>query len=263
MANALFDYVIKSPLDSLISWTESNGTRHIVSLPIASGGSFNRQVELQRLTTVNCRGLKVTAARPETGEDPQVKLTFGGNSLPLLGLRANRRWETTSTSNTLEYYRSNFDVPADGVVPGLVAGYFGHGILENAPAKASYIDAYGLSTDLAQTSYSNFDPSATPRGFAVGRNGALKFGSELWNKSVSFAVSLPSTAINRLGNLPYTQLSLKVRVALVNLQVFDWIFPSVTINPQGEINFQAADSELNFFVHGDYEINVYGKLAPC
>ena len=262
MANALFDYVIKSPLDSLISWTDSLGNRSVLALPIASGGTFNRQPELTRLTTVNCQGLKVTAARPEVGEDPICTLTYGGTSLPLLGLRTNRRWET-ATSTTLEYYRSNFDVPADGVVAALASGVFGHGTVADVASKAAYVDANGLSTNLVQGTFATFDAAATPLGFAVGANGALKFGNGLWNKSVCLAVPLPSTSFNRLGNLPYTQLSLKVRVALVNLQVFDWIFPSVTVNPQGDINFASADSELSFFVQGNYDVNVYGKLAPC
>lgn len=262
MANDLFNYVIKSPINSLVSWVDSDGNRSVVALPIASGGSFNRQVELQRLTTINCQGLKVTAARVEIGEDPTVKLTFGGTSLPLLGLRTNRRWQT-ATLTTGTYSRSNLDVPADGLIPAAPSGYLGHGVAEDAVSRASYVDSNGLSTNLTQGTFATFDATATPLQFAVGANGAMKFGQGLWGKSVSIDIPLPSSSISQLGNLPYTSLSLKCRVALVNLQVFEWVFPSVTVNPTGDIAFQAADSELNFFVNGSYDVNVYGKLEPC
>ncbi|MGC8715164.1 MAG: hypothetical protein ACP5RH_22500, partial [Leptodesmis sp.] len=127
----------------------------------------------------------------------------------------------------------------------------------------SYVDSNGLSTALTQGTYATFDATDTPLGFAVGANGAMKFGQALWGKSVTIAIPLPSTSFNTLGNLPYTNLSAKMRVALNNLQVFEWVFPSITIDTSGDIAFAAVDAEVGFFVNGTYSVNVFGKLNPC
>ena len=262
MANDLFNYVIKSPVDSLISWIDSGSVRHVISLPIASEGSFTLSPEIVRLTTISCLGEKVTAQRVTTGTDPKIKLKYGGTGLPLLGLRTNRQWQS-ATSTTLEYYRTSYDVPSDGVVSALTTGYLGYGITADAVSKASYIDPNGLSVDLTQQTYGTFDASATPLGFAVGANGAMKFGQTLWNKSIAIAIPLPSTTFNTLGNLPYSNLAAKMRVALTNLTVFEWVFPSISIDTTGDIAFAAQDSEVGFFVNGSYSVNVFGKLNPC
>lgn len=258
----LFNYVIKSPVDSLISWTDSNNVRSVLNLPIASAGTFTLNPELVRLTTISCLGEKVTATRVQTGTDPRLELTFGGTSLPLLGLKTNRQW-ASATSTTLEYYRTAFSVPADGLVPAIATGYLGNGIVADAASRASYIDTNGLSVNLTQGTFATFDAAATPLGFAVGANGALKFGQTLWNKSIAIAIPLPSTNFFTLNNLPYTNLQAKMRVCLTNLTVFEWVFSSVSIDTTGEVPFAAQDSNLGFFVNGGYTVNALGRLNPC
>jgi len=262
MANDLFNYVAKAPVDSAISWTESNGTKHVVALPVAAGGTFNRQPELQRLTKANCTALTVTAKRVEIGEDPICTLRFGALSMPLLSMRTNRRWESVSSATGF-YFRSDLNVPSDGVVAALDSSRLGFSVVPDATSKASYVDSFGLSTDLTQATYSGFSTSGTPLGYGVGAAGALIFGQSLWGKSVSIEIPVTYTSFYKLGNLPYTSISLKVRTALVNLQVYEWLFDSVSINTQGDINFSAAESELQFFVEGDYTVRLYDKLVPC
>jgi hypothetical protein len=191
-----------------------------------------------------------------------LQLKFGGTSLPLLGLKTNRQW-ASATSTTLEYYRTAYDVPSDGVVAALATGYLGYGIVADATSKASYIDVNGLSVDLVQGTFASFDAAATPLGFAVGANGALKFGQSLWNKSIAIAIPLPSTNFYTLNNLPFTNLAAKMRVCLVNLSVFEWVFNSVSIDTTGNVPFAAADTELSLFINGTYTVNTFGKLNPC
>lgn len=262
MAGDLFNYVAKAPVDSVLTWTDTNSTKHVLALPIAAGGTFNRQPELQRLTKANCSALTVTAKRVEIGEDPICTLRFGALSMPLLGLRANKQWESVSSVSGY-YFRSDLDVPSDGVVAALASGRLGYEVVADATSKAAYVDTYGLSTDLTQSNFSGFDAASTPNNFAVGSAGAMKFGQNLWGKSVSIEIPVTYTSLYQLGNLPYTSLSLKVRTALVNLEVYEWIFDSVSINTQGDINFSAAETELQFFVEGSYTVRLYNKLVPC
>ena len=262
MSGDLYNYTAKAPVDSAVSWTDGLGVKHVLALPVAAGGTFNRQPELQRITKANCQALTVTAKRVEIGEDPICTLRFGTLSMPLLGLRTNRRWESAASVSGF-YFRSDLDVPADGVIPALATGYLGFEVVADAVSRAAYIDTYGLSTDLTQTNFSGFSPSGTPLGFAVGGNGALRFGQSLFNKSVSIEIPVTYTSLFQLGNLPYTSLALKVRTALVNLEVYEWLFDSVSINTQGDINFSAAETELQFFVEGNYTVRLYDKLAPC
>jgi hypothetical protein len=262
VAGDLYNYTAKAPVDSAVSWTDGLGVKHVLALPVAAGGTFNRQPELQRITKANCQALTVTAKRVEIGEDPICTLRFGTLSMPLLGLRTNRRWEAAASVSGY-YFRSDLDVPADGVIAALTTGYLGFEVVADAVSKAAYIDTYGLSTDITQSNFSGFDAAATPNNFAVGGNGALKFGQNLWSKSVSIEVPVTYTSLYQLGNLPSTSISLKVRTALVNLEVYEWVFDSVSINTQGDINFSAAESELQFFVEGNYTVRLYNKLAPC
>jgi hypothetical protein len=262
LANSLFDYVIKSPVDSLISWVDGSSVRHVLSLPIASEGTFTLGPELVRLTTIDCSGQKVTATRAQVGVDPKLKLKFGGIGLPLLGLKLARQWQS-QTLTTLEYSRTAYDVPSNGVVAAQTTGTLGYGIVADATSVASYIDTAGNSTDLVQGTFGTFDAAATPLGFAVGANGALKFGQTLWNRSVTITVPLPSTTVKNLSALPYTGLAAKMRVALINLQVIEWVFPSISIDTTGDVAFSGQDSELNLFVNGSYNVNAYGLLNPC
>lgn len=262
MAGDLYNYVAKNVLDSIVKY-EVAGVTKVLALPRVSTGNFNRQPELTRLTTSNCQAVTVTAKRVETEIDPVCALTFGSLGLPLLSLSQDRQWATVASTTDGEYYRSDLDVPADGVIPAVTSGTLGYDITADAVSYASYIDANGLSTPLVQGTYAGFNAASDPLKFAVGANGAMKFGEDLWGKSVSISVTQTLTNVHELSNVPYTNLSLKVRAALVNLYVYEWLFPSVSIDTAGERSFSAAETQVNFFVNGNYNVRVVGKLAPC
>jgi hypothetical protein len=259
MPGDLFNYAIKSPVDSILIL--SDGT--VLNLPVASGATFDRAVEIKRLTTTNCRGLVTTALRVEAGEDPSLELKYGLVTPDLLGLKTNRRW-TTASSVPMSYYRTAFDVPVDGVVPAQPSGTYGFAIAANAVSKCSMIGPDGLSTEVVQqATFASFAEPADAAKFAVGAAGAMKFGSTLFGKSVAINIPFTLTNVKALGSLPFVGMSMKTRVLLNNAQYLDFVFPSVSVDPTGAIDLTANETTVKFYVNGNYDVYSPGLLNAC
>jgi hypothetical protein len=259
MPGDLFNYAIKSPVDSILILPD--GT--IINLPVAAGATFDRAVEIKRLTTTNCRGLVTTALRVEAGEDPSLELKYGLVTPDLLSLKTNRKWKTTA-SVPMSYYRTAFDVPADGIVPAQVSGTYGFAITANAVSKCATIGPDGLSADVVQQAvFASFAEPADAAKFAVGASGAMKFGSTLFGKSVAVNIPFTLSNVKELGNLPYVGMSLKTRVLLNNAQYMDFVFPSVSVDPTGAIELTANETTVKFYVNGDYNVYAPGLLNAC
>lgn len=238
-------------------------TDNVIVLPTAAGGSFDPGVEFATVEESDCEGITYVAKRYVSKRD--AKATLQVPKIPdVMAMRLGKKMAKATTTDTTESTTDHFTVPASGLVTGVTSGYAGFGIVENAVATASFNNDDGITEPLTQdTNYSSFDVAAVgnAKKFAVGANGALKFGTASRGRKVTVSINYPTSAYYALGT-DLVSLSLKIECVDLLLRRIAFIFPSVSIEP-GAIDFKEPQQELSFFVTGTYDVRVYQQLSLC
>jgi hypothetical protein len=238
-------------------------TGMLLVLPPPSGGQFETGIELTAIEAVNCEGITSTVKRFQAKQDPKVSLTFGAKTPDVVCLALGRKLQANA-SGTSQMDASSFQVPSDGLVPAVTTGTMGFGIAANAVATASWQNAEGVSEALVQDpTFATFDPAAvgSTKKFAIGANGEMKFGNELRGRRISMEIPYSITNVYNLGSA-YNNLAIRVGVIDIALRQWQWIFPSVSIEP-GSINLVEPEQESSFFVNGGYDLRFMRQLHPC
>lgn len=245
-------------------------TDRLLVLPAASEISFNPGVTQQEVMTSTALGEMAIADRYTKEIKPTLKAKFGVNAHPeLLGLKLGRKF-TAGTSTLESQRRSGFLVPNSGLVSAATTGLEGFGIAADVESKLSYFDPVTkLSVIADQGTFATFDEAATPLGYAVGANGAMKFGEDLVGKYVSFELPIGSiTNVLTLAQTPFTNLSVSVVVIDTALVVWHWLFASVTPDITSEISLNSSEIDLPFFVNyaggcNLLEVKCLGQTRSC
>lgn len=249
---------------SVIKDTTNPSSPISLVLPAASKVTYDTGIELGEAEGVNCLGVVITRARFPRSEKPKVNLTLP-NVPEAIALKLNRKF-TSATSVSSNLFQSDFIVPNNGVVAGKLAGTLGNGIAADVVSKAWALNAPGITetTALTQGNYSTFDATATPYGFAVGADMALKFGQSLYNSTVSFDIPITIAALQDLGSTPYSSLALYLAFVTIDRKsVLTISFPSVSIDSSGSIDFSQGNLEVGCFVNGSPQIQLLPLSNFC
>lgn len=232
--------------------------------PSASQVTYDTGIELGKAEGVNCLGVKITRARFPVSEDPKVTLTFP--TVPeMLAFKLNRQFQA-QTSVSSNIFQSDFIVPSNGVVAARPAGTLGNGISADVVSKAWALNGAGITetTALTQGTFSTFDAAATPYGFAVGADFAMKFGQSLWGSTVSFDVPVTIASMLTLGSQSFSSLALRLAFVTIDRKsLLNLIFPSVSIDSTGSVNFTDGNIELGFFVNGSPQVELLPLANFC
>lgn len=266
MAIASFDQVKKGMVDAYFVDKYAPGTTPYVPLalvlPPASGGTFNTGITQEELNSVNCRGEIVVAARYTKENKPTIELEFS-QSPEVLMMALNRRAKVTSSPSGITYARSAFEVPASGLVAAAPAGTLGNGVAADvASINASYQNTAGFSIKITQGTFSSFNATTTPLGFAIGADGAMKFGDTLKGRPVSFEYPVTVSSVTELGTNLLT-LGLQLSFVTLQQQIFKLIIPNVSVDASGSIPLAEGKLNLKFNIEGDYNLQYLGMLNPC
>lgn len=217
-------------------------------LPTASKITYDTGIELGDIEGVSCQGVVITRARYSKTEKPKVSLTFP-NTPETIALKLNRKF-TAQTSVSTSIFQSDFIVPPDGIVAAKPTGTLGQAVVADAVSKAWQLNAAGITdtTALTQGTFATFNATTTPLGFAIGAANAQKWGSDLWNSTVSFEVPVTIASLQSLGNIPYSALSLRLAFVTVDgLSLLSLTFPNVSVDSTGQIAFGEGQTEVGFF----------------
>lgn len=238
-------------------------TGNVLVLPTAAGGTFDPGVEFATVEESDCEGITFVSKRYVSKRDSKVTLQVP--KIPdTMAMRLGKKMGLASATDSTEYTVDHFTVPANGLVTGVSSGYAGFGIIENAIATAAFNNDDGITEPLVQdTNYSSFNEASVgnAKKFAVGANGAMKFGTATRGRKVTVTVSYPTSAYYGLTT-DLVSLSLKIECVDLLLRRQAYIFPSVSIEP-GAIDFKEPQQELSFFVTGTYDFRVYQQLSLC
>ncbi|MBD2076230.1 hypothetical protein H6F86_20585 [Phormidium sp. FACHB-592] len=232
-------------------------------LPTASQITYDTGIELADLEGVSCQGVKITRSRYPTSEKPKVNLTFP-NTPETIALKLNRKF-VTRTAVSSSIFQSDFIVPPDGIVAAKPIGTLGNGVAADAVSKAWQLNAAGITdqTALTQGTFAGFDAATTPLGFAIGADNAQKWGSGLWNSTVSFEIPTVIASLSSLGTIPYSALNLRLAfVTIDGKSLLTISFGQVSVDSTGSINFGEGQTEVGFFA-GSPEIDLIPLSNFC
>lgn len=238
----------------------------LLVLPSASEASFNPGATQLEVVTSGPTGEMVVAQRYVSERKPTVNVTFGVTFHPeLLGMSFGQKFVRGNRDTAIE--QSNFLVPASKVLNAATAGLEGYGIIEDEPSKMSYyVDS--LSVNLTQGTYASFDSAATPLGFAIGANGAIKFGDGLVGKYVSWSIPVTLVNILYMSQLPFQNFSATMIGIGTDNSIQRWHFPSVTPDVTAEKPLNQPTLNVPFFVNfaggcSLLDIEFLGQIASC
>jgi len=250
--------------------TDLDGTSpRVLVIPAASKATYSPGVTQAEVLSSSSTGETVVVDRYVTEKKPTLTLELGVKGIPeVLGLKLGQKFASGSRDVFVE--RSNLLVPASGVLTAATTGIEGFGVAADAVTIASYYDPVtGLSVPLTQGAFAGFDPTADPLKFAVGANGAMKFGNSLIGKYVSFRI--PNTAlagVQYLSSTPFVNLSLSMVVLNSDNKVVKWTFPSVTPDITADLPINEPTISIPFFINflGGCElfsVEFIGQLSIC
>lgn len=260
MAGQFFDFLPKGITRLLV---KDKTTGSIFVLPAPSGGNFDPGIELAVVEESDCEGVTTTAKRYPTKRN--AKLTLNMPKMPeVVSMRLGKGVSKRSTTDTEDKTLDHFTVPTSGIIPAVSSGFAGFGITANAVATGAFQNEAGFSETLVQdTNYGSFDEAAVgnEKKFAVGANGALKFGTATRGRRATVEIAYPTSAFYQLGS-DLISLSIKVEGVNIYLQRLAWIYPDVSIEP-GAVDLKEPTQELSFFVNGAYDIRWYQQFSLC
>lgn len=231
-------------------------------LPVPSGSSVGVNAQQQELTESNCRGVIQTVFRSTQQQDFTLDIQFGYKLPDLIAIALGRRLtEATSLASTWGMGAISVPDVENPAYTASAAGTWGNGVAADAPAKASYLDQFGITRELTQGTFATFN-AATDDSFAVGADSALKFSNNLRGRRVSIdEVAITLAALDRLGDA-LGEMAATIYMINNAFQLVRWLFPSITVNPQSINNGDAAQS-MQFFVNGEPQYEILRQLYPC
>lgn len=234
----------------------------ILAIPPASGGVYDPGAENGEFERTNCRAERVRDTVFRSVSKPTFQIDLGYRNPEAISLRLNRKFEENASA-TIRVHRTQFKVPATGIVPAVASGYLGYGVsADPSTANGSYSNEFGRTAQMAPGTYASFDSAATPTGFAIGDNGALKFGDDLKSKEVSFYYDYDGT-VWQTGSLAFTNISLYAKTVSVNQYVTEWVADDVSVDATGQIALAEPTQQISFFVNGDVLYRTTGLLNQC
>ena len=251
MVSSITDKILKAvPVRSTVRDLTS-GVNLI--LPQFSKFTYDPGETLAEVSGATCQGVKNVIARYPSEYKGKVTLAVPRN-LKTYALKRNRNLASVTGAPTIPIFQSNYQVPSTGLKAAATSGQYGFGVSADAPVVANsayYLDDNSVEQPMTQGTYSTFDAAATPFGFAVGANFALKFGNSLFpggiGRFTSFQLALPSVTYQTLASTTYSQLELCVALICLDSTVVNLRSTGVSVDTTGAIDFSTPDQEIAFF----------------
>lgn len=238
-------------------------------LPQFSKFTYDPGVTLAEVAGATCQGVKNVLVRYESEYKGKVTLAIPRN-LKTYALKRNRGLNSVTGTPTIPIFQSNYQVPSTGLKAAASVGQYGYGISADAPIVANsayYLDDSGVEQPMTQGVYSTFDAAATPFGFAIGANFAIKFGNSLFpggiGRFTSFQLASPSTTYQTLNATTYSQLELCVALICIDGTVVNLRSTGVSVDTTGAIDFSTPDQEIAFFTPNEPTLEAIALTNFC
>jgi hypothetical protein len=116
---------------------------------------------------------------------------------------------------------------------------------------------------MTQGTFATFDAAATPLGFAIGANFAMKFGNTLQGGYVSFMIASPSQTYQTLSSSTFTFLTLYCSLITLSGRVVNIACPNVNVDTTGAIDFSTPDQEIAFWSPNDPTVEQLANINFC
>jgi hypothetical protein len=231
-----------------VSLKRDNGT--LLVLPTASGAVFNPGIGVTDIMAMSRVGEQVIVDTYSKERKPTISLDFEQKSIQTIGVRLGQQWEALTTS-TGHLFNSGLKI-TQGVYPAALVGYEGFGMTADNPAStASLLGPNQVPVVLTRQPFATFI-AGTPKSFAQGPNGAVKWSDDLIGEYVGYEFPYPLSNILALGDLPDTSFSMKAITMMTDRSLIEWAFPSITVKLDGgDINMNDPKMQLQFKVNDD------------
>jgi len=222
--------------------------------------SYDTGIELAEVGTLNCSAEQVTAVRYPSTVKPKFNLSFGTQSMDLLGLKFGRRFSQITRTVRLSRY---LQVPADGVVAAATSGQIGFGIAANLATRASYLDDNLKSIALTQAAdFATFNAASTPLQFAIGANNAQVWGQSLWGRYVHYDMPVSLSNVYGLSSSSITTVAIRLGVIDLLGKFSIWEFTG-SPDTTGSIPIGEGQQDLSFFLSDVPAVTYTNQLLPC
>jgi hypothetical protein len=191
-------------------------------------------------------GVEVPVRQVVDREDPTIKIVYPKKNLDALAQGLNRKWVKAGATTAVDTNWVRQFTPTKGDYPAVLAGIEGFGVAQDPVGAVGSVLLDGVSEPMTIQPYATFVP-ATPKSFAIGLNGALKFSTDVIGSSVLIDVPNPILGIYYLGEKPFSNLSMRVSLIMDDFKMIQLRFPSAAISQDNtSINFAEGGVEATY-----------------
>lgn len=239
--SGITDLVLR-PLD------EIGGYPVVVKAP--TEGTLSPGITLEESNTVNRAGRTVLDDQRIMEEKPTISLTFPYQTPETLGLRLGRKPAKDMGSRDTWVF-ANAVVFDEQVVEAALPGEEGFGVssspLTLQAARASYLDADGISRPIDIIPYNGVTPPTTPKTMAIGDNLAIALSEDLLQTEIAYAVPNAIAGIVYLTETPYDRFELRLARMTRIQQLAIFHAPAVVLKAdEGDISFQESTLQITY-----------------
>lgn len=222
----------------------------LLVLPTAAGAVFSPGQKIQTIEGSSRLGEMVINDSYLIGREPEIKLDWKQKNLTLIGMQLGQEFLPEASVDT-KIISNGFLVTRNTYAP-VESGAEGYGMTADQVGSI----AYHLLDDevvepLTQQDFADFAP-ATPKSFAQGANGAMKFSNDLINRYVAYEFPhLLANAI-KLSEEDFISFELRMNTIMTDRSILQWYFPSVAVKLEtGDIDMTKPEMSITFRVQDD------------
>jgi hypothetical protein len=223
---------------------KSTGTALV--LQVTKGITFNPGITQEIIYGVNELGTEVPLKQITTREDPTFQITYARKTLETLAQGLNRQWTKAATNTAVDSKWVRQFTPNSGDIPAVLTGVEGFGVVADAVGSVASVILDQISEKMTLQPYATFTP-ATPKSFAVGLNGALKFSTDVIGNPVLIQIPNPKNGLFYLGEKAFSNLSMNISFIMDDFKIVRMIFPSASISQDNTaVNFAEGGVQATY-----------------
>jgi hypothetical protein len=221
-------------------------TNTALVLQITKQITFNPGITQEIIYGTNELGVEVPLKQIVTREDPSFKITFPRKTMDTMAQGLNRQWTKAATNTVVDSQWVRQFTPTKGDYPAVTTGIEGFGVVADAVGSLGSVILGPVSEKMTLQPYVGFVPG-TPKSFAVGADGALKFSTDVIGNPVLVQIPNPKNGLFYLGEKSFQNMSINLAFMLDDFKIVRMIFPSASISQDNTaINFAEGGVEVTY-----------------
>ena len=240
------------------------GFLSVIVCPTATGLKVDPSDSYKEIEEADCNANKVISLRYIEKSSLNLNIDFGNSSPELKLLALGQRLALNASDVAVPYGVAYVNAP-DTLTPttnASLVGVYGNGVVADTVAIGAVLIG-GIANQLTQQPFAAFS-FATPKTFAIGADGAMKFSVDLRGKVISVGGALYTVA-NVYDTLGSDQVTiLRVQHDFIDTNRSMSIFEAEISLERTGIDLGAPNQSMKGLINGGkYRVRVIGATNRC